>query len=63
MDKSLNEIYAQAQRICNNYPEQLERRYWGSQQVFQIAARVRAARGISMFTTERDVKHGLRREH
>ena len=61
MDKSLNDIYAQAERIVTNYPEQLKAHYWDTQTIFQIAARVRSARGISMFTTERDVKHGLRR--
>ena len=62
MDKSLNDIYAQARRIVNNYPEQMVRRWLFSQDIFQIAARVRTARGIDMFTKERDVKHGLRKE-
>ncbi len=62
MDKSLNDIYAQAEQICRKYPEQMKRHYWFRQDVFQIAARVRTARGIDMFTKERDVKHGLRKE-
>ena len=62
MDKSLNDIYAQAERICRNYPEQMKRRCWFRQEIFQIAARVRTARGIDMFTKERDVKHGLRQK-
>ena len=62
MEKSLNDIYSQAERICKNYTEQMKRRCWFRQEVFQVAARVRTARGIDMFTKERDVKHGLRKE-
>lgn len=51
----------QAGRIVTVYPEQLKAHYWDAQTIFQIAARVRSARGISMFTTERDVKHGFKR--
>ena len=50
----------QAGRIVTVYPKQLKAHYWDAQTIFQIAARVRAARGISMFTKERDVKHELR---
>ena len=61
MDKSLNDIYAQAERIVTNYPEQMKARRWYRQEVYQVAARVRTARGIDMFTKERDVKHGFKR--
>ena len=61
MDKSYNDIMTQAGRIVTVYPKQLKAHYWDAQTIFQIAARVRSARGISMFATERDVKHGLRR--
>ena len=50
----------QAGRIVTIYPKQLKARYRDAQWVFQIAARVRSARGIDMFTKEKDVKHGLR---
>lgn len=60
MDKSLNDIYAQAERIVANYPEQVQRRCWFRQEIYQIAGRVRTARGIDMFTKERDVKHGIK---
>jgi len=65
MDKSLNDIYAQAERIVANYPEQMKRRSWFRQEIYQIACRVRTARGIDMFTKERDVKHGIKtqRDH
>lgn len=65
MDKSLNDIYAQAERIVANYPEQMKARSWYRQEVYQVAARVRTARGIDMFTKERDVKHGIKtqRDH
>ena len=62
IDKSLNDICAQAERIVATYPEQMKRRWLFLQDVFQIAARVRTARGIDMFTKERNVKHGLRKE-
>ena len=61
MDKSYNDIMTQAGRIVTVYPQQLKAHYWDAQMIFQIASRVRSARGISMFTRERDVKHGLRR--
>jgi hypothetical protein len=60
MDKSYNDIMTQAGRIVTIYPKQLKARYRDAQWVFQIAARVRSARGIDMFTKEKDVKHGLR---
>lgn len=61
MDKSLNDIYTQAERIVTNYPEQMKARSWYRQEVYQVAARVRTARGIDMFTKEREVKHVFKR--
>lgn len=61
MDKSYNDIMTQAERIVTNYPEQMKARSWYRQEVYQVAARVRTARGIDMFTKERDVKHGFKR--
>lgn len=59
--KSYNDIKAQAQRIIDTYPEQMARRWLDKQTIWKIAARVRSARGIDMFTKERDVKHVLQK--
>ena len=58
--KSYNDIKAQAQRIIDTYPEQMRNRWLDKQTIWKTAARVRAARGIDMFTRERDVKHVLK---
>ena len=60
--KSYNDIKAQAQRIIDTYPEQMKRRWLDRQTVWQIGARVRAARGIGMFCTDRNRKYELKQK-
>lgn len=66
MKKSYNDIQAQAARIIEackgtHHFQSCREGVIDAQAVWQMAARARAAHGISMFTTDRDARYEVRR--